>query len=71
MELATKKVGSKFLQDHLQKSSSAILINKIIEQVEDQLAELMTDNYGNYFYKKLIQYLQPDQRIKFLKKIKG
>ena len=57
MELATKKVGSKFLQDHLQKSSSGILISKIIEQIDDQLAELMTDNYGNYFYKKLIQYL--------------
>ena len=57
MELATKKVGSKFLQDHLQKSSNGTLINKIIEQIDDQLAELMTDNYGNYFCSKLIQYL--------------
>jgi hypothetical protein len=29
----------------------------MIEEIDDQLAELMTDNYGNYFYKKLIQYL--------------
>ena len=31
----------------------------------------MTDNYGNYFCSELINYLQPQQRIHFLKQIKG
>ena len=43
----------------------------MIEQVEDHLAELMTDNYGNYFCSKLIDYLQVHQRVSFLRKIKG
>ncbi len=68
--LAKKKVGSKFLQEHLSKAKQS-LINKIIDQIEGHLADLMMDNYGNYFCSELIKYLQVHQRIQFLKQIKG
>lgn len=45
------------------------MINKIIDQIGDRLAELMTDNYGNYFCSELIKYLQVHQRIEFLRQI--
>lgn len=70
LKLAQKKVGSQFLQKHLSKCKQS-LVNKIIEQVEDDLAQLMTDNYGNYFCSVLIDYLQVHQRVSFLRKIKG
>lgn len=70
LSLAKKKVGSRFLQDHLSKAKQT-LINKIIDKIEDHLADLMMDNYGNYFCSELIKYLQVHQRILFLKKIKG
>jgi len=66
LNLAKKKVGSRFLQEHLQKAKQS-LINRIIEQIKGSLAELMTDNYGNYFCSELIKYLQVHQRIEFLK----
>jgi len=46
-------------------------VTRIIDQIEGNLAELMVDNYGNYFCSVLIGYLLVDQRINFLKKIKG
>ena len=70
LKLAMKKVGSRFLQDYLQKARQE-LINKIILQIEGHLPDLMMDNYGNYFCSKLISYLQVHQRINFLKQIKG
>ena len=70
MLLAKKKVGSRFLQDHLCKSKQ-VLINKIIDQIKGNLADLMIDNYGNYFCSELIKYLQVHQRIQFLQQIKG
>ena len=70
LHLAKKKVGSMFLQSHLQKSKQS-LINKIISQIEENLADLMMDNYGNYFCSELIKYLQVHQRIQFLQLIKG
>lgn len=69
-KLATKKVGSRFLQDHLQKSKQS-LINKIIDQIDGSLPDLMTDNYGNFFCSVLIRYLQTHQRYHFLQQIKG
>ena len=56
-DLATKKVGSRFLQDHLSVAKQS-LINKIIDQIDGHLSDLMTDNYGNYFCSELIRYLQ-------------
>jgi len=38
--------------------ANQIVISKIIEEIEDHLADLMTDNYGNYFITELIKYLQ-------------
>lgn len=66
MKLASKKVGSIFLQDHL-KTADQSLINKIIDQVDGKLADLMVGKYGNFFCSKLIEYLQSHQRIHFLK----
>ena len=66
MKLASKKVGSMFLQDYL-KNADQQLINKIIDQVDGKLADLMVGKYGNFFCSKLIEYLQPHQRIHFLK----
>jgi hypothetical protein len=57
IKLATKKVGSKFLQEHLSQTKQC-LINKIIDQIDGYLPDLMTDNYGNYFCSELIKYLQ-------------
>jgi hypothetical protein len=57
MKLASKKVGSMFLQEHLQTAKQS-LINKIIDQVDGKLADLMTGKYGNFFCSKLIEYLQ-------------
>ena len=70
MKLASKKVGSMFLQDYL-KNADQQLINKIIDQVDGKLADLMVGKYGNFFCSKLIEYLQPHQRIHFLKQISG
>jgi F0F1-type ATP synthase delta subunit len=70
LTLAKKKVGSRFLQDHLQKAKQP-LINKILEEINGHIVELMTDNYGNYFCSKLIECLQAHQRVCFLNQIKG
>lgn len=56
MKLASKKVGSMFLQEHIQTAKQP-LINKIIDQVDGKLADLMTGKYGNFFCSKLIEYL--------------
>lgn len=56
MKLASKKVGSMFLQDYL-KNAEQQLINKIIDQVDGKLADLMVGKYGNFFCSKLIEYL--------------
>jgi len=47
------------------------LIDKIIDEIDGRLPDLMTDNYGNYFCSELIRYLQVHQRIHFLLQIKG
>lgn len=43
-----------------------ILLNKIFPY----LSEIFKDKYGNYFSKKLIQIVVPNQRIKLIKNLK-
>lgn len=56
VKLASIKVGSLFLQD-LIKNAEQPLINLIIEQIEDQFSDLMSNDYGNFFCKDLISKL--------------
>lgn len=57
LRLASRKSGSKFLQEHLQNADQK-LIDRIIEQVDGKLADLMMGKYGNWFCSKLIGHLQ-------------
>lgn len=59
VKLASIKVGSLFLQD-LIKNAEQPLINMIIEQIEDQFSDLMSNDYGNFFCKDLISKLDDD-----------
>ena len=62
--------GSRKAQNILNKMNEIdvdILLNKLIPN----LNEIITDKYGNYFSKKLIQICTPPQRIKILKNMEN
>jgi hypothetical protein len=65
---AKNQQGSKYLQRVLAKASPDIL-EFIVVEVGDNLHELMTDSYGNYFCQKLLQSCSSKQRLYLLKKI--
>lgn len=47
-KLALGQTGSRFLQKHLVKGSSAV-VSFFLEEIVDNISELMVDHYGNYF----------------------
>ena len=53
MRLNSKRIGSLLLQDFVASAPKAI-IEKIIDSLDDKLADLMTKEYGNFFCQKLI-----------------
>ena len=52
-KLALTKKGSMFLQKLVQKASS-VTVQFFLDEIGDHLAELMVDNYGNYFCQNLL-----------------
>jgi len=66
--LALTQTGSRFLQKQLMKSDPSF-ISFVLEEVENALADLMVDDYGNYFCQRLISSCSPPQRISFISKV--
>jgi hypothetical protein len=60
--------GSKIFQKYL-KSTHCDILHQIFLELIDNLEELITDPYANYFCKKFFTYLNQKDRIDFLKKI--
>ena len=58
--------GSKIFQKHLKNTHSDIL-HQIFVELNQNLEELITDPYANYFCKKFFTYLNQKDRIDFLK----
>jgi hypothetical protein len=51
--LALEQTGSRFLQKLLNKANNAV-VSFLLSEIEENFAELMIDNYGNYFCQKLL-----------------
>ena len=45
--------GSINMQNFMKRANPA-LIDKIIDEIQEDIAFLLTDNYGNYFCQKLV-----------------
>ena len=58
--------GSKIFQKHLKNTHSDIL-HQIFIELNQNLEELITDPYANYFCKRFFTYLNQKDRIDFLK----
>lgn len=60
--------GSRILQTYIFKSNLDI-VSKIFLELSDNLPDIITNVYGNYFCQKFFLTLQDDDRILFLKKV--
>ena len=60
--------GSKIFQKYL-KSTHSDILHQIFVELNQNLEELITDPYANYFCKKFFTYLNQKDRIDFLKGI--
>ena len=60
--------GSKIFQKYL-KSTHCDILHQIFLELNDNLEELITDPYANYFCKRFFTYLNQKDRIDFLKQI--
>ena len=70
--------GSLFLQKQINKRNPTLIqlvFSEVkisfyfLKQILEQLESIITDNYGNYLCKKLIQFSNAEQRITMLKKV--
>ena len=57
--LACTQTGSRFLQKELIEAKSPALIEFILDDLGESLAQTTTDRYGNYFCQKLLAYCSP------------
>jgi hypothetical protein len=60
--------GSKIFQKYL-KFTHCDILHQIFLELNDNLEELITDPYANYFCKRFFTYLNQKDRIEFLKSI--
>ena len=61
--------GSKIFQKYLKSTHSDEILHLIFIELYTNLEELIIDPYANYFCKKFFTYLNPKDRIDFLKNI--
>ena len=59
--------GSKIFQKYLKSTHSDEILHLIFIELSPNLEELIIDPYANYFCKKFFSYLNPMDRIEFLK----
>lgn len=67
-QIVTCQNGSRILQTYIFKSNLDI-VSKIFLELSDNLPDIITNVYGNYFCQKFFLTLQDDDRILFLKKV--
>ena len=60
--------GSKFIQKKIDEKSSEFL-NKLYEQIKNNLFDIMTDQYGNYVIQKFVDNCEKKLISKMLKKL--
>ena len=63
--LATSQTGSRYLQKELTKASPS-LIEFMLSEVNRELSKIMVNQYGNYFFQKLLSNCSADQRLQIL-----
>jgi len=63
------KQGSKELQKNIDRASP-VTIEKIVCEVEPKFAEILMDQYGNYFCQKLFLRLNDQQKHRLLLTLK-
>ena len=61
--------GSKIFQKYLKSTHSDEILHLIFIELSPNLEELIIDPYANYFCKRFFTYLNPIDRLEFLKKI--
>ena len=57
------------MQKQVTKANSSI-VSFFLDEINEHLSDLMTDNYGNYFCQMLLSSCSGDQRMGILKSIK-
>jgi hypothetical protein len=67
-KLLTSQNGSRILQKALQNSHYSVL-NKIFEEIKDNISDLMVDSYANYFCPVFYSYLEIQEKLTFLTKV--
>jgi len=67
-QLSRSQAGSKYLQRQLQKGQGAI-VEVILAEVEDEIAGMMCDSYGNYLCSAAFQACDQRQRKRILEKL--
>ena len=65
LTLIKTQMGSRILQNYLQKTPSAIL-NLLFEEIYEHINVLLLDPYANYFCLKLFCYLGQQERLAYL-----
>lgn len=65
----TSQLGSRILQAFISKSKKEI-IEKIFDEIKNDMNELIIDQYGNYFCQKFFFTLSNENRIVFLEMVK-
>ena len=68
LNIIKSQKGSKIFQKYL-KSTHCDILHQIFLELNNNLEELITDNYANYFCKRFFTYLSQKDRIDFLKQI--
>lgn len=67
-QMSRTQAGSKFLQRQLQKRSGAA-VDVILAEVEDEIAAMMCDSYGNYLCSAAFSACSQKQRKRMLEKL--
>ena len=68
-KLIISQNGSRILQKALQNSHSSIML-AIFSEIDDKISDLMIDPYANYFCQIFYTYLEINEKLIFLKKVK-
>lgn len=66
--IVTSQNGSRIMQNYIFKSSLGV-IKKIFTEISDNLNDIITNLYGNYFCQKFFCVLDFDDRKIFLKRV--
>lgn len=68
LHIVTCQNGSRILQTYIFKSNIEI-VTKIFKELSNNLPDIITNVYGNYFCQKFFLTLQDEDRILFLQKV--